>query len=40
VERVDAGINPGGVEELIYTKPENVLQAKFIQKISLEDPLT
>jgi len=29
VERVDAGTNPGGPEQLIYTDPKNALQAKF-----------
>jgi len=29
VERVDAGTNPGGFEQLIYAEPKNQLQAKF-----------
>jgi len=29
VEHVDAGTNPGGVEQLIYTEPKDQLQAKF-----------
>lgn len=35
VERVDAGMNPGGVEELIYTEPKNALQAKFSMQFCL-----
>jgi len=35
VERVDAGMNPGGVKELIYTEPKNALQAKFSMQFCL-----
>ena len=35
VERIDAGMNPGGVEELIYTEPKNALQAKFSMQFCL-----
>ncbi|MFH0845540.1 MAG: MmgE/PrpD family protein [Pseudomonadota bacterium] len=40
VERIDAGTNPGGPEQLIYTEPKNALQAKFSMQFCLALMLT
>ncbi|MFC2009216.1 MmgE/PrpD family protein [Chloroflexota bacterium] len=40
VERIDAGTNPAGPEQLIYTEPKNALQAKFSMQFCLALMLT
>ena len=35
VEHVDAGMNPGALEELIYTEPKDALEAKFSMQFCL-----
>jgi 2-methylcitrate dehydratase PrpD len=35
VERIDAGTNPGGPEQLIYAEPKTALQAKFSMQFCL-----